>query len=119
MNSMANAPLFDRAAMLDNLGDDVELLQLMARTFIDDVPRMFAELRSALAGGDAPALVRASHNLKGSAANFGAAPLVACMVALEGTGRAGDLGSARAGIDDAARLTAVLVAELRRELPAP
>lgn len=116
---MPNEPLFDRRALLDNLGEDVELLQLMVRTFVDDTPRLIAELRGALAQGDAPAAVRASHNVKGSAANFGAAPLVRVVSAMEQTCRAGNLATAAASLAEAERLIAALVGELRQELPGP
>jgi len=116
---MMNEPLFDRDALLDNLGQDLEIMQLIARTFVDDTPRLFAELRSALARGDAPGAVRASHNIKGSAANFGAAPLVGVVIALERACRAGDLATASASVEEAERLVAVLVAELCQELLNP
>jgi len=116
---MPNEPLFDRHALLDNLGEDVELMQLMARTFVDDTPRLFAELRNALARGDAPGAVRASHNVKGSAANFGAAPLVGVVSAMEQACRAGRLATATASLAEAERLVAALVAELRQELRGP
>ncbi|WP_169201338.1 Hpt domain-containing protein [Aromatoleum bremense] len=111
--------MFDRRATLDNLGQDLALMRLMAQTFIDDIPRMFAELRAALSCGDGPAAVRASHSLKGSAANFGAAPLVGWVGGMERDCRAGDLAGASARTDEAARLTAVLVAELWAELSGP
>lgn len=116
---MPNEPLFDRRALLDNLGEDVELLQLMARTFVDDTPRLIAELRNALAHDDAPAAVRASHNVKGSAANFGAEPLVSVVSAMEQACRAGNVATAVASLAEAERLIATLVAELRRELHGP
>lgn len=111
-------PLFDRRGTLDNLDQDVELVRLMAQTLIDDTPRMFAELRSELARGDAPAAVRAAHNLKGSVANFGAAPLVAAIRAIEFDCRGGELVGAAARIDDVERLAAVLLDELGREVSA-
>jgi len=116
---MANEPLFDRGATLDNLGQDLDLMRLMAQTFIDDVPRMFAELRTELSRGDAAAAVRASHNLKGSVANFGAAPLVGLVRALELDCRAAELAEVAARVDEAERLAADLVAELRREVSGP
>lgn len=111
-----SGPLFDRRAMLDNLDQDVELLQLLARTFLDDVPRLLADLHTTLARGDAPAAVHASHSLKGSVANFGAAELVRVVQALERCCRAGDLAGAAATVGDTERLVAALVTELEDEL---
>jgi histidine phosphotransfer protein HptB len=112
---MPDEPLFDRSALLENLDNDLDLLRLMAKTFVDDVPRLLTELRTALRTGDAPAAARASHNLKGSAANFGAARLVAHLVAMEQTCRRGELAQAGAAAKDAERLVAALAVELRRE----
>lgn len=116
---MLDELLFDRRATLDNLDQDIDLLRLVARTFIDDMPRLFEELRAALSRGDAPVAARACHSLKGSAANFGAAGLVRFVRAMEQDCRAGNLAGAAAQVDDAERLTAGLVAELRRELSGP
>ncbi|NMG74937.1 Hpt domain-containing protein [Aromatoleum diolicum] len=116
---MSNEPLFDRRALLDNLGEDVELMQVMAQTFVDDTPRLISELRDALARGDAPDAVRASHSVKGSAANFGAAPLIGVVGAMEQACRAGNLATASGSLTEAERLITALVVELRQELHAP
>ncbi|HJV28208.1 MAG TPA: Hpt domain-containing protein [Aromatoleum sp.] len=115
---MPDEPLFDRSALLENLDHDLELLRLMAKTFVDDVPRLLTELRAALRAGDAPEAARASHNIKGSAANFGAARLVEQVVAMEQACRCGELAKASAAAKDAERLIVTLAVELRREFTA-
>jgi HPt (histidine-containing phosphotransfer) domain-containing protein len=105
-------PLLDRQAMLDNLGEDDELVRLLAGAFVDDAPHLLDTLRSSLAADDAPGAARASHNLKGSATNFGAAELVRLAFAIESSCRMDDLATARARLPELEALTAALVAEL-------
>lgn len=47
----------------------------LVRTFVDEAPRMIAELRSALAAGDAERFRRAAHSLKSNGNTFGATAL--------------------------------------------
>ena len=68
----AGAPIHDRAAALEGLDGDEELLQDLAAVFLEDSPRLMAAVRQAVAEGDPGRLERAAHSLKGSVANFGA-----------------------------------------------
>jgi HPt (histidine-containing phosphotransfer) domain-containing protein len=69
-----------------------EVLQL----FLDDVPARIERLRAAWQGGDAVAVQRAAHSLKGSAGNIGATDLLGVCRQLDELGRAGDLSGAAA-----------------------
>ena len=62
----------DRSLALSRVGGDVELLQEIAQLFLEDAPNMLAAIDLALRSGDAHALERAAHSLKGSVSNFGA-----------------------------------------------
>jgi histidine phosphotransfer protein HptB len=46
-------------------------------TFLEDSPRLVAEMRSALQSGDADSFRRAAHSLKSNSATFGATGLSA------------------------------------------
>jgi len=110
---MGGEPLFDRRSTLDNLGDDVEILRVIAATFIADAPRLLAELRTALGARDVSMVMRAGHSLKGSAENFGAAALIRAVGALEEASRTDDFTSAVARLNEIDRLLAQLCAELQ------
>ncbi len=64
-----------------------EVLQL----FVADVPARIERLRAAWQAGDAVAVQRAAHSLKGSAGNIGATQLLAVCGRLDEQGRSGDL----------------------------
>ncbi|HOW49830.1 MAG: Hpt domain-containing protein [Rubrivivax sp.] len=59
-------------------------------TFLDEAPKMFAELRAGLAAGSAERFRRAAHSLKANADTFGAAALGAGARALEQGGLPAD-----------------------------
>lgn len=79
----------DRALALERVGGDTELLQEVARLFLDDCPNAMAMIRNAVEAGDPKALERAAHNLKGAVANFGAEATVHAALQLEEIGRSG------------------------------
>ncbi len=104
--STAGAP-FDEAALLERVEGDTELLAEIVALFLEDSPGHMEEVRAAVAAGDATALKRAAHTLKGAASNFGAAAVVASALELETMGRAGSLAGAGPACE---RLGAALVA---------
>ncbi len=73
---------------LSRVGGDVELLKEIAQLFIEDYPKAMASIQHAADRGDAKALERTAHGLKGSVANFGAAAAVDAAKELESMGRA-------------------------------
>jgi CheY-like chemotaxis protein/HPt (histidine-containing phosphotransfer) domain-containing protein len=103
--------VLDRSAALERVGGDAQLLRELAELFLDDCPRQQAEIRDALARGDAPKLHRAAHTLKGSAGNFRAGPAFEAAQRLESLARHGNLAGAREAAD-------ALDRELERLTPA-
>src|ERR1700742_4141085 len=84
-------PAVDRELALARVGGDSELLHEIAELFIDEYPRSLIELRDAIAKGDAKAVERTAHGLKGSVSNFGAAAAVEAALTIETLGRKQDL----------------------------
>jgi HPt (histidine-containing phosphotransfer) domain-containing protein len=78
---------FDRAQMLERLGDDTDLLIDVLQVFQEECPRMLAEVRAALDQADAGLVRRAAHSMKGALLNISAAPAAAAAAALEELGR--------------------------------
>jgi signal transduction histidine kinase/CheY-like chemotaxis protein len=99
--------------VLARVGGDRELLAEISRLFVDDAPTHLKRIRAAIDAGDADALRRAAHALKGAAANFDAADLVAVARALEEIGRSGDFAGLDAAWSALTRETDRLVTTLR------
>jgi len=77
--------------ILIRMGGDVELLSDAAQILIDELPRYLDAIHRALKSGDAGALQRAAHSLKGAASNFEASAVVEAARRLEMMGRDGTL----------------------------
>ena len=56
-------------------------------TFLEDAPKMIAEIQSALAANDADSFRRAAHSMKSNAATFGALQFSELAKELESFGR--------------------------------
>jgi len=91
MNAQVPEPGLDRQVALLRVGGDEELLKEIAVIFLEDYPRVLAEIRDAIASNDAKQLEAAAHTLKGSVGNFGAAAVVASALRLEQMGRTAQL----------------------------
>ena len=85
-----NRTVFDRAALLANLGGDWKELRELAELFLAERPGLIAAAREALAGGDLPALARAAHALKGTLGSMSAPAALATAERLEVLARQGD-----------------------------
>ncbi len=82
-------------------------------TFFEEAPQMLAEMRSALAAGDAERFRRAAHSLKTNAHTFGAMALGAQARALELGGMPADAGGIDA-LEAAYARSAAVLRELTR-----
>jgi HPt (histidine-containing phosphotransfer) domain-containing protein len=71
-----------------------DVLKEVLELFLEDVPGRIERLRAGWQGGDAVAVQRAAHSLKGSAGNIGATGLLEVCRQLDELGRSGDLSNA-------------------------
>lgn len=94
MRQDVQAPVLDREVAEARVGGDTELLRELAQLFLEEYPRLVAELRAAHAAGDARGMERSAHGLKGSVANFGARQAVEVAYKIERLGKDGQLASA-------------------------
>jgi HPt (histidine-containing phosphotransfer) domain-containing protein len=83
--------MLDHEVAMSRVGGDAELLKELADLFLEEYPRLIAELREAHQQGDAKGVESAAHGLKGSIANFGAQPAVDAALQIEQLGRSGNL----------------------------
>lgn len=77
--------------LADAVGGDRPFVVDLVETFIADGEQQLTEIATALAAGDAAAVVRPAHTLKSSSATVGAPALAAAARAIELAGRAGNL----------------------------
>jgi len=87
-------PVIDHRAVLEGFGGNRRLLSQSIRLFLADYPQRLAEIREAIGRGDANALARAAHALKGSVGNFALKDVFAIAQRLETMGRKGELATA-------------------------
>ncbi len=85
------AGVLDKAALLARVGGREDRLRAIIQVFQGESAGLMAELREAIAGGQAAGLQRAAHSLKGAAGLFGAAGVVENALRLESLGQAGEL----------------------------
>lgn len=64
--------VIDEAMLLAGIDGNKQLLRELVRLFLADYPQHLADIKGAINRGDAGAVARAEHALKGSAGNFSA-----------------------------------------------
>jgi HPt (histidine-containing phosphotransfer) domain-containing protein len=101
--------MLSASEILDRFDGDAELAAAVIDAFLEEVPRLMSDIGDAIARGDAPALRRAAHTVKGSIGHFsaGGQDLAA---KLEGAGSSAEIAAA-------ARTCSALEAELARLKP--
>jgi signal transduction histidine kinase/ligand-binding sensor domain-containing protein/DNA-binding response OmpR family regulator len=107
---------FDRRQALVSVEGDLELLGKMAGLFAPQARLLLREMRECLARGDAPALARAAHKLKGSVATLGGEAAAAVALRLEGLAQRGELAGAEAACLDVEQAVASLQEALQKFL---
>ncbi|HEV2970394.1 MAG TPA: Hpt domain-containing protein [Pirellulales bacterium] len=70
-------------AAIGRLGGDLELYRELVRSFLNDSAGLLPRLRAAISAGDADALHKAAHGLKGVAATCGAVGVAEVAASLE------------------------------------
>ena len=81
-------PVIDRTTFdeLKQISGD-EFINELIDTFLEDAPKMIAEINSALSANNADTFRRAAHSMKSNAATFGASQLAALAKELEMLGK--------------------------------
>ena len=81
--SIIDPKTFDELKQMS--GDD--FINELIDTFLEDAPKMIAEIKSALSANNAETFRRAAHSMKSNAATFGASQLAALAKELEMLGK--------------------------------
>lgn len=86
--------VMDVEEALERLGNDEELLREIVQIYLEDSPELVEKIHDSVSGGDAAALQRAAHSLKGLAATLSAHDVVGAAIKLEHLGAARNFGEA-------------------------
>ncbi len=92
------------------------LVEKLLDSFLEETPRLLADLRQAAQLGDAVRLTRLTHKLKGSVTNLGANGMVRACIELETLGGNGDTGIATQLVADIDRQFDLVSTMLRSEV---
>jgi two-component system, sensor histidine kinase and response regulator len=87
-------PGIEEAEILAHFDGDADLVRELAEIFIKECPKYLSDIHEAITAGDANALQRSAHTLKGSLGNFSTKDAHASVLQLETLGRAGSLDGA-------------------------
>jgi two-component system, sensor histidine kinase and response regulator len=90
----ANQPSTEEAALLERVDGNVEIAIQLASAFLEESPKLLADLRKAFARKDSKSVNFAAHALKGALSNFAAVETVELAFNIENLGKAGHLPSA-------------------------
>jgi histidine phosphotransfer protein HptB len=94
---MDSEQVFNLDEVLDRVDQDWDTFQMIAELLIEHGPNDLAATGAALAAGDADALARSAHRLKGAIAQFCAPAAYEAARQLEVLAKAGDLAAAAEG----------------------
>lgn len=87
--------VFNLAEALTRVDEDEDLFQTLVELFIEQAPLDMAATQAALDAGDAAALARAAHRMKGAILQFSAPAVFEATNQLETLGKAGRVDDAR------------------------
>lgn len=108
---MSQDSVFNVQEALARVDDDRETFQMMIELFLEHGPKDLAQAQTALTAGDAAAVARSAHRLKGAILQFCAPAALQACKELEETAKTGNLTQ---GVE----LSAALEREVRRLLAA-
>ena len=87
------------AHLLEITGNDLEFIDELIETYLEDAVIQIEAMRGAAAAADPEAMVRPAHSLKSSSANVGAMALAEACRRLEADGRTGRVPDASERVD--------------------
>ena len=90
---MAANGKFDRAALMDRVDQDVELLGELFEDYLEDKDEHLEKLRAGVSASDAKTVYEGAHALRGCVANFCATSAFEVATQLQNLATAGDMGA--------------------------
>ena len=111
-----NQDVLDLSKAMEVVAGDRELFQEIAYMFLENLPAQIAEIKQGIADGDANAMERSAHSLKGSVGNFGAKRAFDAAYRLEKLGKEGKAGEAENPLSTLEEELSALESEMKRVL---
>ena len=111
--------LVNRAALLDRVEGDQELLAEIIKMFLADAPQRLGAMQNALQQGDMILLERSAHSMKGAAGNMSASAVVNAALQLERSAKEKDAESSKsnlAALKEAVERVLPVLADLCQEV---
>jgi PAS domain S-box-containing protein len=84
-------PVYDLESMIDRMAGEEDIARRVTEVFMEELPRLFANLKEALAAGDAEKVQLRAHSIKGGAANISAERVRAVAAEMEDEAGEGNL----------------------------
>lgn len=106
------AQAFNEAELMERVDNDVGFLAETVEMLTSDGRSLMADIGAAAAAGDAGAVGRAAHSLKGMISNFCAPAAHAAALEVERLGKSGDVSGAGSAIQTLSSRLDDLIAEL-------
>jgi len=106
--------LLNPAIMMQQAGDDIELVRELTDVFLETSDELISEMESSLLQANWPELARASHTLKSPLGFFGADASVAVAQSIEAQADAGGAEQLKELVDALRRDVRQLQSELRQ-----
>ncbi|MDE2439593.1 MAG: Hpt domain-containing protein [Betaproteobacteria bacterium] len=97
---MVGTFVLDRDSILERLGGDAEIYEMMVAMFLDDVDNNCSALSAAFAAGDAKVVQREAHTIKGLLATFSDEDGANAAMMIESAAKSGQLANLAAAIGD-------------------
>ncbi|MBT4818330.1 MAG: Hpt domain-containing protein [Lentisphaerae bacterium] len=88
---MPTSPVFDTDRIIGVCGGRVELIEKFTEAFVEFAPEQYTDVEEATNAGDAQAIMRTAHKLKGAAANIGGDAVTTVAAEMEAHAEAGDV----------------------------
>ena len=101
VSDSSDAPVLDRVALYEQVGDEADLLLKVIEMFRNDSVQVVAKLDAALASGDASEVQQGAHRIKGALLTLGGKAAAEVAMHLEHMGRDGDLSDGAGDADPA------------------
>ena len=109
-------PVFDRAALMNRVMNDVALVRVVIDGFRGDMPDQISQLKRHVAAGDIQQVEQQAHKIRGACATVGGAVLSALAATMEAAGKTGDLAAVAAQMAELDAQFAALEEAMSHEL---
>jgi HPt (histidine-containing phosphotransfer) domain-containing protein len=96
----ANPPVIDWKTAMENVADDKELFEAVKESALEEIPRLYPSLVSAIDSGQQLDAQRLAHTIKGAARVIAATKTMLVSERIEHASAKGDLDGAKESLDE-------------------